>query len=108
MNLDICVIDKLYDQSSLFSVVLFVGVFMFKYMVLFFFDVCCDQYFNIILISYCCFDVQILDYKGVFFQIVLVVDIDNIFIVLCVIIDNDVIWVVGINGNVVRIEVVYN
>lgn len=39
---------------------------------------------------------------------VLVVDIDNIFSVLCVIIDNDVIWVVGINGNVVRIEVVYN
>lgn len=38
----------------------------------------------------------------------LVVDIDNIFSVLCVIIDNDVIWVVGINGNVVRIEVVYN
>lgn len=39
---------------------------------------------------------------------VLVVDIDNIFSVLCVIIDNDVIWVVGINGNVVWIEVVYN
>lgn len=38
----------------------------------------------------------------------LVVDIDNIFSVLCVIMDNDVIWVVGINGNVVRIEVVYN
>lgn len=107
-NSDICVIDKPQDQSSLLSVVSSAGVSMFKYTALSPSDVCCDQYSNIILISHRRPDVQILDHKGALLQTVLAVDIDNTFSALCVTIDNDAIWVAGTNGNVARIEVVYN
>lgn len=101
-------IDKPQDQSSLLSVVSSAGVSMFKYTALSPSDVCCDQYSNIILISHRRPDVQILDHKGALLQTVLAVDIDNTFSALCVTIDNDAIWVAGTNGNVARIEVVYN
>lgn len=107
-NSDICVIDKPQDQSSQLIVVSPAGVTRFRYMTLSPSDVCCDQYSNIILISHRRPDVQILDQKGVLLQTVLAVDINSSFSALCVTIDSDAIWVGGTNGNVARIEVVYN
>lgn len=107
-NTDICVIDKLQDQSSRLCVLSSAGSLKFQYSALSPWDVCCDQYSNLVLISRHRADIQILDQYGALLQTVLAVGLDTAFSASCVTIDPEAIWVAGTNGNVARIEIMYN
>ncbi|XP_062609520.1 tripartite motif-containing protein 2-like [Saccostrea cucullata] len=105
-NADICVIDRVPDQNSRLYVLSSSGVLKFEFSTQSPWDVCCDQYSNIIVISRHCSDVTILDKNGLHLETFSASD--KFKSALSVSMDSDSIWVSGTNGCVAKIEITYS